>query len=188
MKYLQDLFITGADRRMVEMGFGEIRPNKLNLSEGQRNKEIVEKISKICVLGQYPTNETNRHNWEVWYLNNPTCVHCTLTFNKELPLQRINEIMGYMEQICGETGRETWIDYIVVYNQAKLNEVAYNFIQDMQDQIIMYRNKKSHIMLSGYYNDNCVSSFVMPVRNRVNGYRLDNLQTVRLAIENGYLG
>ena len=49
MKYLQDLFITGADRKLVELGFGEIKANKLNLSEGKRNSIIVEELSKYCV-------------------------------------------------------------------------------------------------------------------------------------------
>lgn len=187
MKYLEDLYITGRDREMVNLGLGEIKANKLNLSEGKRNKEIVEAISKICLMGQYPTNDTNRRNYEVWFWSNPNGGHCTLTFHNSLSNERINEIIQQMINICGKTGPQTWIDYHVVYNDAKLNQIAKNFIKDMDGKTVLYNGKNCRVLPYGTYNNNCVASFVMPVRNRKNGYWLNNLETVRLAIEVGYL-
>ena len=186
MKFLQDLYITQSDRMMLEKGFGIVKVNKLNLSEGDRNDIIVEKVSKYCVMGQYPHKDTNLRNWEIWYWGNPNCKHCTLTFNKELSSQRIDELINIIIEICGpNTGPETWIDYTVVYDKKALNLAAKKFQEANIDNLIPYNGKQCTIIPYNISPDDN-HSFLKPIRNRKNGYVLNSLELVKLAVSLGF--
>jgi len=178
--------VNNSHKEWADLGLGRIMPNKYCINEDNKD-EILEELGKRYKIGQYNYGDVS--TCDLWYWHNvsqPESKYFTLTFNKNLPDGEIDEIIRFVDNLIDSPkSSETYLDYAFVRNDDVCNDIAAKFIESSDGKVIKYRGQNATISEHHRYNGNNISSFVMPLRNKRNGYVLDNLQTAVLAIDNG---